>query len=368
MSGTSVDGIDAALVKIDRDGARLIASHEHPLPAPVVDEIHAISQPGANEIERLGPLDRQLGVLFAEAALALLERAKVSPAEVTAIGSHGQTVRHRPPSAGHSAQASFTLQIADPNTIAEVSGITTVADFRRRDIAADGEGAPLAPAFHAATMGCEDGNRAIINIGGIANATLLECRRLVKGFDTGPGNTLLDAWCRKHTGQSFDRGGNWSASGTVAPDLLARLLEHPYFALDGVRSTGKEHFNLAWLETCLAAFPALVPVDVQSTLCEFTATTIHAAVTDSGLAVDEIFLCGGGVHNADLLARLQTHFAPLPVTTTTTLGVDPDWVEAMAFAWLAARRMMQLTGNAPAVTGAAGERILGGIYPGLSDS
>ena len=366
MSGTSVDGIDAALVAIEENSTQLLATQAQPLSESVVKEIQAISQPGENEIERLGALDRKLGELFAQAALAVLETAQIPPTDVVAIGSHGQTVRHRPASAGAAADESFTLQIADPNTIAELTGITTVADFRRRDIAAGGEGAPLAPAFHAACMGSPDHNRAIINIGGIANATLLEGERLVQGFDTGPGNTLLDAWSRKSNDQPFDKDGVWSASGAIVPALLTALLEDPFFALDGIRSTGKEQFNLAWVERYFTDLPALSAADVQATLCEFTAVSIYSAVQHSGIALDQVYLCGGGVHNRDLVARLQSHFDRIPVETTAALGINPDWVEAMAFAWLAARRMASLPGNAPVVTGAAGERVLGGIYPGFA--
>jgi len=362
MSGTSIDGIDAALVACNREGTRLLASHSHELPDAIKAEIASISAEGKNEIERLGPLDRKLGALFSEAALALLDKAGTSRNSITAIGSHGQTVRHRPPSAGHQPQHSFTLQLADPNTIAEETNITTVADFRRRDIAAGGEGAPLAPAFHAATMGSEQCNRAIVNIGGIANATILQASELVQGFDTGPGNTLLDYWSSKCIETPYDAQGAWSATGSVNPELLLKLQQHPYFALSGVRSTGKEAFNKDWLEKVLAQSNAIPAEDIQATLCELTAGSISKAVQSSGVSVEEVYICGGGVHNDALLKRLRTHFGPVPVNSTFSLGVDPDWVEAMAFAWLAARCIAQLPGNAPAVTGAGGERVLGGIY------
>jgi anhydro-N-acetylmuramic acid kinase len=362
MSGTSVDGIDAALVDCSDSSPHLVATHAHPLPADVRDAIAQISADGSGEIERLGPLDRTLGRLFAEAALTLLEQAGQPASAVTAIGSHGQTIRHRPPSAGHAVDTSFTLQIADPNTIAEHTGITTVADFRRRDIAAGGEGAPLAPAFHAATMGELGRNRAIINIGGIANATVLQGTALTGGFDTGPGNTLLDGWSRRVRGQAYDAAGAWAATGTVHPPLLEALLAHPYLARTGVRSTGKEIFHLDWLDDVLKGVPEIADADVQATLAQLTATSIARALAATGVDFHEVFVCGGGVHNRDLLERLQAALGAVPVDSTQALGIDPDWVEAIAFAWLASRCLAGLPGNAPAVTGARGPRILGGIY------
>lgn len=363
MSGTSVDGIDAALVDCSETAPKLIASHAHPLPADVTDAIAAISADGDGEIERLGPLDRKLGRLFAEAALTVLDKAGQPASGVTAIGSHGQTIRHRPPSAGHTTDTSFTLQIADPNTIAEHTGITTVADFRRRDIATGGEGAPLAPAFHAAVMGRAGRNRAIINIGGIANATVLEGTELTGGFDTGPGNTLLDGWSREVRGQPYDDSGAWAATGTVNSQLLDALLAHPYLSRTGVRSTGKEAFHLTWLEAVLSNLPPVADVDVQATLAQFTAASIAQALAITGVEFDETFVCGGGVHNRDLLQRLQAAVGTVTVKSTQALGIDPDWVEAIAFAWLASRCLAGLPGNAPAVTGARGPRVLGGIYP-----
>lgn len=364
MSGTSIDGIDAALVHCTNHKVELLATHEYAIPDAIRQQIANLSASGPEEIELLGALDRALGLLFGRATLALLEEASTSPELVTAIGSHGQTVRHRPPSGGHKTDSSFTLQIGDPNTIAEVTGITTVADFRRRDIAAGGEGAPLAPAFHAATMGKAGCNRAIVNIGGFANVSFLEGEELVQGFDTGPGNTLLDAWIAKTNGQRFDNQGNWAASGAIERRLLDQLLAHPYFSLSGKRSTGKEQFNLAWLEAVLTELPAVASADVQATLAELTAATIGNAITQCSATVDEVYLCGGGAHNADLVNRIQRCANGLPVASTDSLGIDPDWVEGMAFAWLAARCLDKLPGNAPVVTGAKGLRVLGGIYPG----
>ena len=284
--------------------------------------------------------------------------------QVRAIGCHGQTVRHRPPSGSASAIEAFTLQIADPNTIAERTGIPTVADFRRRDIAAGGEGAPLAPAFHAAAFARAGTARAIVNIGGIANVSLLDGEQWTGGFDSGPGNTLLDLWTRRHRGERYDRQGSWAASGQVLPKLLDHLLRDDYFSLSGPRSTGKETFNLGWLDARLTQFAGSDPSDIQATLAELTAASIADAIGNSSLAVDEIYVCGGGAHNTDLLARLDKRLPGAALNSTAALGIEPDWVEAVTFAWLAHRTLNGLAGNAPAVTGASGERVLGAIYPG----
>ena len=364
MSGTSVDAIDSALVRCRPEGVEIIATHEHPIPTELKQQIADISHSGADEIERMGTLDRVLGQLFAEATLQLLATAGMQPAQIKAIGSHGQTIRHRPPSAASSSMASFTLQIGDPNTIAELTGITTVADFRRRDVAAGGEGAPLAPAFHASALAKTGVTRAIVNIGGIANATILSGDELQMGFDTGPGNTLLDHWISRHQGQPFDRNGAWSAGGQVHPALLQQLSKHPYFQQTGPRSTGKEAFNLAWLDANLAEITGMTAQDVQTTLVELTVVGIATAIKACPFAVTEIFVCGGGSHNQHLMKRLSEHLAPATVASTAAIGMDPDWVEAATFAWLASRTLDELTGNSPLVTGAAGGRVLGGVYWG----
>lgn len=365
MSGTSVDAIDSALVRCDPSGVEILATHEHPIPDDIKRQIAELSHSGADEIERMGALDRKLGLLFADAALQLLATTNTQPRQVKAIGSHGQTVRHRPPSATALGQAaSFSLQIGDPNTIAENTGITTIADFRRRDIAAGGEGAPLAPAFHTAAFSKPGVNRVVVNIGGIANATFLNGSELRMGFDTGPGNTLLDHWIARRRGQPFDRDGEWSATGRIHPALLQRLLAHPYFQKTGPRSTGKEDFNLAWLEGRLTDFSEVAAEDIQATLVELTCTSITRAIQSSPPVATEIYICGGGSHNAHLMARLSAQLAPATVTSTAAIGIDPDWVEAATFAWLASRTLEGLSGNSPRVTGAAGPRILGGIYQG----
>ena len=364
MSGTSLDAIDSAIIDCGGGEIRLLATREHAIPDRTRARIAAISQDGENEIERLGVLDRELGQLFAEAAVELLRAADTAATDIAAIGSHGQTIRHRPPSGLEHPRESFTLQIGDPNTIAECTGITTVADFRRRDIAAGGEGAPLAPTFHAAAFACTGINRAIINIGGIANASLLSGAELTMGFDTGPGNTLLDHWIMYERGRHYDSGGDWAAEGEVIPALLQTLLLHPYLARTGPRSTGKEDFNLDWLDSCLSELPPLDPQNIQATLAEFTADTIVRGLSDSGLRIDEVYICGGGAHNTDLMRRLYRKLGSATLGTTAAIGMDPDWVEAAAFAWLARQTLEGLPGNAAAVTGAAGPRVLGGIYPG----
>lgn len=355
MSGTSVDGIDAALVSIDdHNKISLLATHQHAIPDELRRAIQALMQPGDNELDREGMLDMQLGELFAEAATALLQKSSMQVAQVRAIGSHGQTVRHRP-----HAEHPFTRQIGNPSVIAERTGITTVADFRTRDIAAGGQGAPLVPAFHNAMFSTPGTARAIVNIGGIANLTWLPAlaSENVTGFDTGPGNTLLDYWAQQHLKQPFDRHGAWAAQGMVLDDLLKQLLNEPYFQLPAPKSTGRELFNAMWLNTKLTGKePA---ADVQATLSELTARSIASSLpTQNG----EVFLCGGGAHNHDLIQRLQRQLPAMKIATTAGLGIDPDWVEAMAFAWLAHQTLAGKSGNLPTVTGARHPVVLGGIY------
>ena len=360
MSGTSVDGIDTALVSIAGNGQlALLASHQHPFPAAVRDAIQALMLPGLNEIEREGELDVQLGRLFAEAANALLAKSGVNASSVRAIGSHGQTIRHRP-----RAPHPFTRQIGNPSVIAEETGITTVADFRARDLAAGGEGAPLVPAFHRWLFHKPGVHRAIVNIGGIANITWLPAseNNAVLGFDIGPGNTLLDQWIARHRNMPYDRDGAWAASGRVQKDLLAQLMADEYFAMAPPKSTGREYFNLAWLEQHLVG--QLAPEDIQATLAELTALSIARGLKFLPEKTGEIYLCGGGTHNRHLLACLRALLPGIPVATTEMLGLDPDWVEATAFAWLAHQALAGHAGNIPSVTGARHPVLLGGIYLG----
>jgi len=364
MSGTSADGIDAALVRCSfgsGDAIELLATRERPLTDELKAEIASLSHSGPGEIERLGVIDRELGRAFAGAVNALLAETGHSPTDIRAIGSHGQTLRHRPPSAGN--EIPFTLQVGDPSTIAELTGISVVADFRRRDIAAGGEGAPLAPAFHAAAFASDGANRAVVNIGGIANVTLLRGRELVGGYDTGPGNTLLDYWVLRHEGLHFDKDGAWSAEGSVHPPLLDALLADAYFTQVGPRSTGKEAFNPQWLDQHLAEAQGVAPQDVQATLAELTARSIASAILAADISIDEVFVCGGGARNTDLMRRLYQHLDGKRLEDTSAVGMAPEWVEAAAFAWLAHQTLEQLAGNAPVVTGAHGLRVLGGVYP-----
>ncbi|HEC19960.1 MAG TPA: anhydro-N-acetylmuramic acid kinase [Gammaproteobacteria bacterium] len=360
MSGTSLDAIDAALVSFE--GNRPILHHaiNFPLDDALRDELHALCTPGDNEIDRLGQADIALGRSFAAAAQQLLKEAQMDASQVTAIGSHGQTLRHRP-------DERFTLQIGDPNSIAQLSGITTVADFRRRDMAAGGQGAPLAPAFHAAFWGADGQARVILNIGGMANVTLLPgtTDTPASGFDTGPGNVLLDAWIQRHRQQAFDRDGRWAASGTVSEPLLREMLNDPFFQLAPPKSTGREHFNMTWLQGLLDG-RSLAEVDVQATLSELTAASIADAVREHATDSAEVVVCGGGARNADLLRRLGRRLAPIPVVVSDEKGLAADWVEAAAFAWLARETLAGRAGNLPTVTGARQSVVLGGIYAGTA--
>lgn len=360
MSGTSMDGVDAVLVEFN-SGIRLRGTHTEPLPAELKAQLLAISQPGINEIDRVGELDVAVGRLFAKATLALLEHAEVEASAVNAIGSHGQTIRHRP-----RASYPFTVQIGDPNTIAEQTRITVVADFRRRDMAAGGQGAPLVPAFHEALFRSPDHDRIILNLGGMANITVLRADgRPAYGYDTGPANVLLDAWYQREQGGDFDKSGQWAANGTVSRSLLSRLLDHPYFARPAPKSTGREDFHLGWLLKELHELgESLEPMDVQATLLELTARSVATAIELEGLAQGDLVLCGGGAFNDTLWHRLHQLLPRLTLHSSADYGLAPTWVEATAFAWLARQTMHGLAGNLPAVTGAKGPRVLGGIYPG----
>lgn len=364
MSGTSLDGIDAALVSLDEGRCELLHHYCHPIPSALHQELLALCHGCDNEIERLGHADRLFAKLLADAVLHLCEHAGVTPNSVRAIGSHGQTVRHRPPSADTQAEQAFTLQLGDPNTLAELSGITTVADFRRRDIAAGGQGAPLVPAFHAAMMHKPGVHRVIVNIGGMANISVLHKDGPVQGFDTGPGNVLMDSWVQQQRGQAYDEGGQWAARGTAIPALEAAFLNAPFFQLTGPKSTGREVFNPTTLSQALAMLPPQQPEDVQQSLLQVTAKSIAQAIQCRAPATSEIFVCGGGAHNLTLLTALDALLPTCTVATTAELGIDPDWVEACAFAWLARQTLQGLPGNVPAVTGASGARVLGAIYPG----
>ncbi|WP_199176153.1 anhydro-N-acetylmuramic acid kinase [Zhongshania marina] len=364
MSGTSLDGIDAALISVDEDdNIHFEHSISAILPAELKTDILTLCASSTDEIELLGKTDREIGRVFANAALQLCTSASISPADVTAIGSHGQTVRHRPPDATRNRNQAFTLQIGDPNTIAELSGITTIADFRRRDIAAGGQGAPLVPAFHAAAFASENEERVILNIGGMANISLLKINGDVIGFDTGPGNVLMDSWIHTSLGQDFDRDGNWAASGKSDAELLEHFLQLPFYAQSGPKSTGREQFNQQSIFDALRHFPSIAPENVQATLLELTARSISDAIEKSSAGTTPVFICGGGSANLALCKRISALLPDRRVEDTRMLGIPPDWVEAVAFAWLAKQTLNQLPGNVPAVTGADGPRILGAIYP-----
>ena len=354
ISGTSADGVDVALVDFDPD-PRILAAATYPYPDSLRDRILDLARNAPSvPLDELGTLDVAIARHFAESANALLADARIDAASITALGSHGQTVRHRPLGA-----FPFTMQLGDPSVIAELTGIATIADFRRADVAAGGQGAPLAPAFHKAVLA--DGNRrALLNLGGIANVTVFDDDGDVLGFDTGPANCLMDAWAKRHLGTARDDGGVWATQGNVKPALLSRLLDDTYFALPAPKSTGREQFNLDWLEPRL--IDGVSVVDVQATLLALSVQTIAAAVRGNGPAVDEVLGCGGGVHNNALMAGLAEALAPIKVGSTADIGIDPDFVEAATFAWLARERLHGRAGNLPSVTGARGPRLLGAIF------
>lgn len=365
MSGTSIDAVDAVLIQISNQ-IRIIDSHSTPIPQELKNTILGLCTSGDNEIQRAFELDRELGRLFASTALALCNKTSIIPSDITAIGSHGQTIRHSP----HGTN-SFTLQIADPNTIAECTGITTIADFRRRDIAANGQGAPLVPAFHEDIFKDLNSSRAIINIGGMANITLVaKSDTPTLGFDTGPGNVLLDYWIYQQKQQKYDHNGEWAKSGRVDTTLLSQLLAEPYLTLQPPKSTGRELFNSDWLEQHLLNFTHLTATDIQATLTEFTCKTISDAVMmcdaqlESDDIVNEVYICGGGAKNQHMMERLQALLPTKQVSSTSELGIAPDLVESVAFAWLAHRTLNKLSGNLTSVTGAKAERVLGAIYCG----
>lgn len=357
-----MDGVDAALVRFTPQ-PQLLEALVLPYPSPLRLRLQRLADPNDPvNLRELGQIDVEVGRHFAVAAESVLRQAGVQPHEVRAIGSHGQTVAHYPDDRFPSS-----LQIGDPNVIAETTGIETVADFRRRDLALGGQGAPLVPAFHQAVLRHPTETRVIANIGGMANITVLDgSQRPSPAFDTGPGNALLDAWHERHRQQAWDEDGCWSASGTVIESLLEAALAEPYFQRPPPKSTGREYFNEHWIDALLrhSGHPGAAPQDVQATLCQLTAVTIAAAATNQAPDAARLIVCGGGVHNRDLMTRLSQRLAPLAVQSSAEFGIDPDWMEAMAFAWLAARRLAHLPGNLPSATGARQAAVLGAIYPG----
>ena len=360
MSGTSLDAIDAAIVHFSNRRCELQQHLTLPISEDIRRQALSLLTPSENELVRLCQLDVQLGRLFAEAVQALLTQADLDASAISAIGSHGQTLRHYP-----DTEFPTTLQIGDPNIIAEQTGITTITDFRRRDMAAGGQGAPLAPAFHQAMLRDEHYNQVVLNLGGIANITLLPAdpRQPVTGFDTGPSNALMDSWTQTHLQQTYDAKGAWAASGRINNALLEQLLNDVYFRQSPPKSTGRETFNLTWLEQQLQNFSDLSAEDIQATLAELTAISIARAINQYAADTEQVLVCGGGIHNSYLMQRLAAHLPQQQLRSTEERGIDPDWVEAMAFAWLAKQTMEGQAGNLPGVTGAQHPVILGGIYP-----
>lgn len=359
MSGTSLDGVDAGLFDFSQNRFQLISFYYQPFSSEVKKKIIALCKHKQTiSLADYGELDTQLGQLYADVIINLLHQTQLSPQDIKAIGNHGQTLYHAP-----NSKYPFTLQIGDANIISQITGITTVADFRRRDIAAGGQGAPLVPAFHQAVFQSSTKNRVVVNIGGIANITILpsDCQLKTTGFDTGPGNTLMDGWISQYDNSPFDKNGAWAATGTIQTELLNRLKDEPFFSAPAPKSTGTEYFCAAWLKQKLSIFTDYLPEDIQRTLCQFTAETIAESIQNFAPDTQQVFICGGGIHNLTLINALND-LLKLPIESTKALHIDPDQVEAMAFAWLAKRTLEGLAGNLPATTGAKDAVILGGIY------
>jgi anhydro-N-acetylmuramic acid kinase len=359
ISGTSLDGVDAVIAEFRARRCRVIAARTTAYPPPLRERLQALITAPTAALRELGAVDVALGRFFGECALGIVGEAGLAARDIAAIGHHGQTVYHEP----HGAEP-FSMQLGDPHSVAALTAITTVADFRRRDMAHGGQGAPLVPAFHDWLWRAPQETRVVLNIGGIANVTVIRPGQPIVGFDTGPGNTLLDAWTRRCRARPYDDGGRWAATGSVDADLLRHLLREPYFALRPPKSTGRELFNLPWLERHLGgAGDPRAPEDVQATLAELTAATITAALAEQGLRDYRLIACGGGAYNADLMARLSRH-SGRSVESTADYGIAPDWVEGAAFAWLARARLRGVAGNVPSVTGARQAVVLGSVYYG----
>lgn len=355
MSGTSLDGLDIALIE-QGEQLKLLATHYLPMPAALRQQLLALCASGPDEIARAALAENHWASLAAEGIQQLLKKQGLQPEAIRAIGSHGQTIRHEP-------ARGFTVQIGNPALLAELTGITVVADFRRRDVAAGGQGAPLVPAFHETLFGRLGQRLAVLNVGGFSNLSLIEHDKPVHGFDCGPGNVLLDAWIELKRGQAYDADGVWAASGAAQTDLLNALLSDPFFAGSGPKSTGREVFNLPWLDGHLARMPHYRDEDVQATLLELTARSIIESLRDAQQGTEALLVCGGGARNGALMARLEALLPDARVTSTQAYGVDPDWVEGMAFAWLAHCCLEGIAANRPSVTAAKGLRVLGAIYP-----
>lgn len=359
ISGTSADGIDAVLLEVEAESIRVVNSLCTPYPPALRQRVLDLARAPSVVPEDLGQTDVVLGLSFANAALALIQKAGVDASDIRAIGCHGQTIRHRP-----DLEQPFTMQIGDPNQIVAKTGITTVADFRRKDMALGGQGAPLVPAFHEAAFGAANETRAVVNLGGIANLTVLAAGHAVAGFDTGPGNCLLDQHIYKVRGDDFDAQGAWSATGQPDAELLEHLLTDEYFKAGAPKSTGPEYFNLEWLAAKQrVGGTAVRDAALQATLASLTAQSVATAIRANAPDTRLVLLCGGGVHNTDLVGHLGQCMPGIQISSTDLLGVDPDYVEGAAFAWLACQTLHGRQGNVPAATGASAGTILGAIYP-----
>ena len=355
MSGTSLDGADGVLVDFSKHPLRVLAAGTQAFSSDFRAELLSLNSPSGNELHRAALAANRLVTLYAKVVESLLHDAGLTARDIQAIGAHGQTVRHQPASG-------YTLQLNNPALLAERTGIDVVADFRSRDVAAGGQGAPLVPAFHQSVFGTQDATTLVLNIGGISNLSVLPTTGDILGFDCGPGNALMDAWCLQHTSQHFDEGGQWAASGKLIPALLASLLDDPYFALTPPKSTGRDLFSMAWLESKLKPFARQRPEDVQNTLTEFTAKACITGAISYINNSKEFIVCGGGAFNIYLMERLRAGLPSLRVLSSSAHGLPPLQVEAAAFAWLARQTTLRLPGNLPSVTGASGLRVLGAAY------
>jgi anhydro-N-acetylmuramic acid kinase len=373
MSGTSLDGADGVLVDFSAPGLRVLAAASEPFSPRFRAELLALNSPTDNELHRAALAANQLAAVYARVVATLLRAVQgkgISAGQISAIGAHGQTVRHQPQRTGQGPEGSgYTLQLINAALLAELSCIDVVADFRSRDVAAGGQGAPLVPAFHQHVFGQTGRPVAVLNLGGIANLSVLPgsaTGTAVYGFDCGPGNALIDAWCQQHTGQPYDSGGAWAASGKLLPALLDSLQDDPYFSQPPPKSTGRDLFSAAWLDQKLAPFRRELPQDIHNTLTEFTASTCASAIQCYAKNSKEVLVCGGGAFNQYLIGRLQERLADIEVSTSDRHGLPVMEVEAAAFAWLARLTVRRQAGNLPQVTGATGPRVLGALYPGAS--
>ncbi|WP_241609623.1 anhydro-N-acetylmuramic acid kinase [Rosenbergiella australiborealis] len=357
MSGTSLDGIDVIVAAIDQNIVALQASYCHPMPLEIRQQILSINQGQSVTLSQIGRLDTRLGRLFSEAILQLMTQEGLSARDIVAIGCHGQTVWHEP-----QGDAPFSMQLGDNNIIATQTGITVVGDFRRRDMSLGGQGAPLVPAFHRALLTHPTERRVVLNIGGIANISLLSPGEMVKGFDTGPGNILMDAWIWHQQQQPYDKEGQWASTGQVDSVLLSAMLDDPWFKRPVPKSTGREYFNFAWIENKLSVFPAIPPENVQATLLALTAISVTDLIKQQG-HWDRLLVCGGGGHNKALMQKIAALLPSTHVALTDEVGISSDDMEALAFSWLAYRTVSGLPGNLPAVTGAKDFTVLGAIFP-----